>query len=144
MLGGSGAKEGQQYGVGKQLWDEIGMGNALGLRVTSGFRPGAHTKHGTLSDHARHAAVDMVSGSSVQLALQSAALAGDIVTVAYTKPGSNPLQDVSGNDSLSLVATTVSNQTVAVGARLVNPALRVAIARRSDPTDRRAGVGGGL
>jgi len=86
----------------------------------------------------------MVSGSSVQLALQSAALAGDIVTVAYTKPGSNPLQDVSGNDSLSLVATTVSNQTVAVGARLVNPALRVAIARRSDPTDRRAGVGGGL
>jgi len=63
VLGGSGAKEGQQYGVGKQLWDEIGMGNALGLRVTSGFRPGAHTKHGTLSDHARHAAVDM-SGSA--------------------------------------------------------------------------------
>ena len=67
MLGSSGAKEGQQYGVGKQLWDEIGMGNALGLHVTSGFRPGAHTKHGTLSDHARHAAVDM-SGSAAGMA----------------------------------------------------------------------------
>jgi len=63
VVGGSGAKEGQQFGVGRQLWDEIGMGEALGLRVTSGFRPGAHTKHGTLSDHARHAAVDM-SGSA--------------------------------------------------------------------------------
>jgi len=64
VTGGSGAAEGKRFGVGRQLWDEIGIGEALGLHVTSGFRPGARTKHGTLSDHALHAAVDMSDGTS--------------------------------------------------------------------------------
>ena len=65
---GSAAKVGAAWGVGQQLWDEIAIGQSHGLQVTSGFRPNARTKHGTLSDHAKHAAVDM-SGSAQGMAL---------------------------------------------------------------------------
>ena len=86
-----------------------------------------------------------VSGGQVTLQLGNSVLAGDIVTVAYTQPGSNALQDISGNKSISLAAQPVTNQTQApTGARKISPAQRVAIARRIDPTDRRAGEGGGL
>lgn len=60
-FGGSGAAEGRAFNVGRQLWDEIGMGENVGLRVTSGYRAGAITKHGTPSDHGYNPsrAVDM-------------------------------------------------------------------------------------
>ena len=52
-----------------------------------------------------------VAGSTVTLTLSSAATRGQAVTVAYTKPSSNPLQAVSGADADSLAATTVANIT---------------------------------
>ena len=57
----AGAGAGRRFNVGRQLWDEIGMGQRLGLAVTSGYRPGAITKHGTPSDHGYNPsrAVDM-------------------------------------------------------------------------------------
>jgi hypothetical protein len=62
---GSAAREGNQFNVGKQLWDEIGMGEKFGLHVTSGYRPGAVTKHGTRSDHSYDPsrAVDMAGSA---------------------------------------------------------------------------------
>ena len=86
-----------------------------------------------------------VSGSQVQLVGDTLVGFSDIVTVAYTQPGSNALQDVFGNKCVSLAAQSVSNQTQPLpGARIIAPAKRVAIARRIDPSDSRAGEGGGL
>ena len=48
-----------------------------------------------------------VSGIKVQLTLASALKFGDIVTVSYTKPATNPLQSSTGG-----FATSVSNQSV--------------------------------
>jgi putative effector of murein hydrolase LrgA (UPF0299 family) len=76
-MGGSGAAEGKAFNVGSQLWDEIGFGEKLGLRVTSGYRPGAVTKHGTPSDHGYNPsrAVDM-AGSGGAMAAMFMALVG--------------------------------------------------------------------
>ena len=72
-------------------------------------------------------------------------IVNDIVTVSYTQPGANAIQDVFGNKCISLAAQPVSNQTQPPpGARIINPAQRVAVARRIDPSDRRVGEGGGL
>ncbi len=91
VLGGSGAAEGKQFNVGSQLWDEIGIGEKLGLRVTSGYRPGAVTKHGTPSDHGTNpsSAVDM-SGSSGSMARMFMALLGrkEVRQVFYDPLGS--------------------------------------------------------
>lgn len=48
-----------------------------------------------------------VSGNRVDLTLQTNVVQGDIVTIAYTKPPSNPLQAVSG-----LTAENITNQPV--------------------------------
>jgi hypothetical protein len=71
------AAEGKAFNVGRQLWDEIGMGEMAGLHVTSGYRPGATTKHGTPSDHGYNPsrAVDM-SGSAGGMASLFKALIG--------------------------------------------------------------------
>lgn len=71
------AAAGRQFNIGRQLWDEIAIGQKFGLRVTSGYRPGAVTKHGTPSDHGRNpsAAVDM-SGSAQGMASTFMALVG--------------------------------------------------------------------
>ncbi|MEI6047856.1 MAG: FISUMP domain-containing protein [Bacteroidota bacterium] len=50
-----------------------------------------------------------ISGTKVQLTLSSAVVYGDIVTVAYTKPGNNPLQTVSGGQAATITAQTVTN-----------------------------------
>jgi hypothetical protein len=69
--------EGKAFHVGTQLWDEIRMGNMLGLHTTSGYRPGAVTIHGTKSDHSYDPsrAVDM-AGSSFGMASLFRALIG--------------------------------------------------------------------
>ncbi len=50
-----------------------------------------------------------ISGSKVQLNLNSAVVYGDVITVAYAKPSTNPLQSVSGTAAASLSATGVTN-----------------------------------
>ena len=52
-----------------------------------------------------------VSGRTVTLTLASAVSYREAVTVAYTKPGSNPLEDTGGNDADNFAATTVENET---------------------------------
>lgn len=83
---GSGAAAGRAFGVGPQLWDEIGMGEALGLHVTSGYRPGAKTKHGTLSDHAKHAAVDMAGAPGSMAAMFMALVGRSEIRQAFYDP----------------------------------------------------------
>ena len=53
-----------------------------------------------------------VSGATVTLKLASAVALSDTVTVSYTAPGTNKLQDVAGNLADNLPAQAVTNQTV--------------------------------
>jgi uncharacterized repeat protein (TIGR02059 family) len=55
--------------------------------------------------------VAIVSGK-VQLTLASAVVYGDVVTVAYTKPASNPLQTSSGGQAASITAQPVTNNCI--------------------------------
>ena len=54
-----------------------------------------------------------ISGSEVTLTLSNGASNGDTVTVTYTVPGSNPLQDAAGNDCTALSSESVTNNTPA-------------------------------
>lgn len=51
-----------------------------------------------------------VSGTSVRLTLSSAVVYGDVVTVAYTKPSSSPLQTTAGSQAASFSAQAVTNK----------------------------------
>ena len=53
-----------------------------------------------------------VAGRTVTLTLATAAVAPDTVTVVYTVPSTNPVQDVVGNDAAAIAATrTITNRT---------------------------------
>ena len=52
-----------------------------------------------------------VSGKTVTLTLASAVESGQVVTVTYTVPTSNPLQDASGHAAVALTGQAVTNDT---------------------------------
>ncbi len=54
-----------------------------------------------------------VSGTKVTLTLASQVIYGDAVTVAYTKPSTNPLQTSAGGQAASFSAQTVTNNLTA-------------------------------
>jgi chitinase len=53
-----------------------------------------------------------ISGTKVLLPLSSPVAYGDVVTVAYTKPASNPLQTTSGGQAASLSVQSVTNNCI--------------------------------
>ena len=55
-----------------------------------------------------------VSGSAVTLTLASAVSPGQTVTVSYTVPGADPIQDTRGNDAAALTGQAVTNATLGV------------------------------
>jgi uncharacterized repeat protein (TIGR02059 family) len=50
-----------------------------------------------------------ISGTNVLITLASPVAYGDIITVAYTKPATNPLQCVAGTQAISISAQAVTN-----------------------------------
>jgi uncharacterized repeat protein (TIGR02059 family) len=52
-----------------------------------------------------------VAGSAVTLTLATPVISTDTVTVAYTMPVSNPIEDVAGNDAATFSAVAVTNNT---------------------------------
>ena len=54
-----------------------------------------------------------ISGSKVLLTLASPVAYGETVTVAYTKPASNPLQTTAGGQAATFAAQTVTNNVAA-------------------------------
>jgi uncharacterized repeat protein (TIGR02059 family) len=54
-----------------------------------------------------------VSGTKVSLTLSSPVEYGDVVTIAYTKPSTNPLQTLSGGQAASITAQSVTNSVAA-------------------------------
>ena len=55
-----------------------------------------------------------ISGTKVRLTLSSAVVAGDIITVSYTKPSANPLQTPSGGQADNITSRPVINNVVSV------------------------------
>jgi uncharacterized repeat protein (TIGR02059 family) len=55
----------------------------------------------------------VVSGTKVQLTLASNVAAGDVVTVAYTKPTRNQIQSTTGAQAATISAQTVTNNVIA-------------------------------
>ena len=65
----------------------------------------------TVNGAARGVSTVGIAGTTVTLTLASPVVAGNTVTVAYTKPATSPLQDAAGNDAVTLAATNVTNNT---------------------------------
>ncbi len=64
-----------------------------------------------------------ISGTKVLLTLSSPILYGNTVTVAYTKPSSNPLQAASGGQAATLSAQNVTNNVKSVTPVYVSSAV---------------------
>ena len=60
-----------------------------------------------------------ISGTKVRLALASPVAYGDIITVSYTKPASNPLQTGSGGQAASLSAQPVTNNCLNISPSII-------------------------
>jgi uncharacterized repeat protein (TIGR02059 family) len=56
----------------------------------------------------------VISGPKVLLTLSSPVVNGNVVTVAYTKPSTNPLQSVSGGIAASIVNQAVINNCISI------------------------------
>lgn len=52
-----------------------------------------------------------VNRNTIRLTLAAAVEASDSVTLTYTVPGSNPVQDLAGNTAVALAAVAVSNES---------------------------------
>ncbi len=68
----------------------------------------------TVNSAARTVSAVAVSGTTVSLTLASPVAYGDVVTVAYTKPSSNPLQTAAGAQAASFSAQNVTNNVAAL------------------------------
>ena len=67
----------------------------------------------TVAGSQRRVSSVSVNGTAVTLTLASAVTDGQAVTVSYTVPGTNPVQDTAGNDAAALSNQTVTNNTAA-------------------------------
>jgi uncharacterized repeat protein (TIGR02059 family) len=65
-----------------------------------------------------------VSGTKVQLTLASPVVYGDVVTVSYTKPPTNPLQTTSGGQAASISAKAVTNNCLQTIPTYVSSAIQ--------------------
>ena len=63
----------------------------------------------TVNSSTRNVSSVIISGSKLLLTLTSPILFGDIVTVAYTKPSSNPIQTAAGGQAATQTAQPVIN-----------------------------------
>lgn len=70
-----------------------------------------------------------VSGTKVQLNLASAVVYGDVVTVSYTAPATNPLQTSAGGKAVSIASKAVTNN---VGA--INPVYVSSVVENDTPS----------
>jgi uncharacterized repeat protein (TIGR02059 family) len=75
-----------------------------------------------------------ISGTKVRLTLVSPILYGDVVTVAYTKPGTNPIQTVSGGQAASITAQSVVNNVAPLSPVYVNSVIENATPARIEMT----------
>jgi len=75
-----------------------------------------------------------ISGTKVLLTLTTPVLYGDVVTVAYIKPASNPLQTAAGGQAASITAQNVTNNVAAVIPAYVSSVIQNATPARLEIT----------
>jgi uncharacterized repeat protein (TIGR02059 family) len=71
-----------------------------------------------------------IVGGKVQLTLASPVVSGNTITVAYTKPATNPLQTSAGGQSASFTAVAVTNNCVAA----VSPVYSSSVVQNATPS----------
>lgn len=81
--------------------------------LDSGSVPAASAFAVVVAGSARTVNSVAISASQVRLTLASAVTYGQVVTVAYTVPGSNPIQNEAGVDASSFGAVSVTNNVAA-------------------------------
>ena len=79
--------------------------------LDTGSTPAATDYTVTVTGSQRTVSSVTVNGTAVTLILSSAVTDGQAVTVSYTVPGTNPVQDAAGNDAAALADQTVTNNT---------------------------------
>ena len=93
--------------------------------LDTGSTPAASAFTVRVAGTARTVSDVSVAGRAVTLTLAAPAVTGDqTVTVSYTVPSSNPIQDIAGNDAAALTNRDVTNNSL--GLRLSTTALTVA------------------
>ena len=95
----------------------------------TGIAPDASSFTVLVNTVARTVSAVSVSGTKVLLTFASPAIYGDVVTVAYTKPATNPLQTTSGGQ-----AATISAQSVTNNVNVVNPVYVSSSIENATPT----------
>ncbi len=75
-----------------------------------------------------------ISGTKVMLTLASPVIYGDVVTVAYTKPASNPIQTAAGGQAASITAQNVTNNVAAIIPDYVSSVIQDASPARLEMT----------
>jgi len=78
---------------------------------------------------ARNISSVSVSGTRVRILLLTPVASGNVITLSYTKPASNPLQTAAGAEAVSFSARTVTNNVAGVAPVFVN-----SIVANSTPT----------
>lgn len=73
------------------------------------------------------------NGASFSLTVNSAYVYGDVISVTYTKPATNPIQDAIGNQTNSFGPTGVVNNIAAPGDTVV-PTISAAAVANASPT----------
>ena len=79
----------------------------------AGIIPAASAFTVRVNSTARSVSSVSVSGTKVMLTLSSPAAYGNTVTVAYTKPSTNPLQTAAGGQAATISAQSVTNRIAA-------------------------------
>jgi hypothetical protein len=91
---------------------------AYGETLDSGSVPATSAYTVTVNGSSRTISAVNITGSNVKVTFGGAAVSiGDTITLNYVVPGSNPIQDVAGNDAAALTGVSVSNN---VGATLTD------------------------
>ena len=96
--------------------------------------PAPATFNVTINGSVRTVSSVAISGVKVLLTLSNPVVYGDVVTVAYTKPSSNPLQTPSGGQAASFAAQNVINNVAVVNPVYLSSVIESATPSRLEMT----------
>jgi uncharacterized repeat protein (TIGR02059 family) len=69
----------------------------------------------------------VISGAKVQLILASEIKFGDIVTISYTKPSTNPLKSVNGGEATNISALNTINNVIDIPKGIIPASIKMTI-----------------
>jgi hypothetical protein len=94
---------------------------AYGETLDSGSVPATSAYTVTVNGSSRTISSVAITGANVKVTFGGAAvISTDTIVLNYTVPGSNPIQDVAGNDAAALTAVTVGNNVAGGGVTWVD------------------------